>query len=106
MCVLYITYIYIYVCVYIYIYIFYSQGLDHLLGRKLLGALQHRLGGNTNRVVSNQVVSKGPLYPSKTKINHKYISKYINYIYIYICIYIHIYTYTKASARPGIFLVF
>ena len=25
--------------------------------------------GNTNRVVSNQVVSKGPLYPSKTKIN-------------------------------------
>ena len=24
--------------------------------------------GNTNRVVSNRVVSKGPLYPSKTKI--------------------------------------
>ena len=24
--------------------------------------------GNTNRVVSNQFVSKGPLYPSKTKI--------------------------------------
>ena len=23
--------------------------------------------GNTNRVVSNRVVSKGPLYPSKTK---------------------------------------
>ena len=25
--------------------------------------------GNTNRVVSNRVVSKGPLYPSKTEIN-------------------------------------
>ena len=25
--------------------------------------------GNTNRVVSNRVVSKGPLYPSKTEIS-------------------------------------
>ena len=34
------------------------------------GVLPHRLQdpwGNTNRVVSNRVVSKGPLYPSKTK---------------------------------------
>ena len=36
--------------------------------------------GNTNRVVSNRVVSKGPLYPSKT-------NKYI-YIYIYIYIFV------------------
>ena len=26
------------------------------------------LWGNTNRVVSNRVVSKGPLYPSKTEM--------------------------------------
>ena len=74
------------------------------------------LGGNTNRVVSNLVVSKGPLYPSNTKTvtllmfagwnipaqsNYRYIflgpvlkpickSGYI-YIYIYICIHTHVY---------------
>ena len=32
------------------------------------GAPSPQTWGNTNRVVSNRVVSKGPLYPSKTKI--------------------------------------
>ena len=78
--------------------------------------------GNTNRVVSNRVVSKGPLYPSKTRIIVHFVFWYdpvympLNHclnktrvrassgrfcdaaeylcMYIHICMYIYIYMYT------------
>ena len=54
-------YICVYMCVYIYIYIYIHIYIDVVI-------LVVVYWGNTNRVVSNRVVSKGPLYPSKTKI--------------------------------------
>ena len=75
--------IYMYtMCIYIYIYIYiYSQGeveggaLRRAVREEEAGqrATRRAAGGggpwgSTNRVVSNRVVSKGPLYPSKTNI--------------------------------------
>ena len=70
--------IYIYVHIYIYTHIYtyaYMQARGSATSWRPppRGAPRRRIcsglgWGNTNRVVSNRVVSKGPLYPSKTKI--------------------------------------
>ena len=49
---------------YYYYYYYYYCIIDIISG----AAFGSQFLGNTNRVVSNRVVSKGPLYPSKTKI--------------------------------------
>ena len=46
--------------------------------------------GNTNQVVSNRAVSKGPLHPSKTKIIVFFVfdmTPFVRQCYIYIYIY-------------------
>ena len=41
---------------------------DRQIDRDIFRSPNVLLWGNTNRVVSNRDVSKGPLYPSKTKV--------------------------------------
>ena len=109
-------YIYIY-CVVLYYYDYYTNINQTIISIIIIiiviiittiiidGPLQAGPWGNTNRVVSNRVVSKGPLYPSKTNI--------IRFVYVvkvrtYVCIIINLlsviqdFCLTRMKKRPKV----